>query len=555
MGVPLFLRGALDDDALTVVAIALAAMDALVSVAPEEERLLDLHQGFTFGRRVPPLCPVIDPSRPTADEAEGGEAGDPPQVQDIENCQRDLVDGLLKMDLLPRLCVLLSHSGGYDDEALQRILRITIRVARHSLSSATAVVDCTGLIAVVFQLFINPGALLPPAGSAGSAGPGPAPPASGTASSAARARRMCTPLALKLIRVLASTGRSIAAKVTESGRMGMISAFMLDTLTAFDPPARAVIRAEAYAVLRCTLELDSHGGSFVSLYQHLVQRAGHLARLVAYDNSEWAEAVQLIRLLEAAVQSALTHSGSGASAPASSAAASAERLNWEHVEHLLLPVLELIKGAAAVAEAALRRGEAGAANPAALQGAVHVVATGFKFVGIYVEVHRRATPDEIVSVLDRTAATLSEVLDHAGAQSIRQWAWDQVVSVPPPTQQHGTAKTLYRFVRHPTLFAGHAGAIQAPRSTAISYIAGMLWVCLQSATINQSVVDSARHALPQARVAAYMKAAVRLPRLVDRDDTLPYVPPPPSRVACHVLPCGMRVLSWVSRSGVCSGVA
>jgi hypothetical protein len=222
MGVPLFLRGALDDAAPAVTIVALDAVDALLCCSPDEEASLDARDSFTFGRHLPPLCPL--PTTTAADDDEDGSEGGARTsqgVQDIEHCRRDLVGGMLHMRLLPRLSFLLTDGDVQRDEgAMRSALNILIRVARHSLSSASAIVACSGLLTAIFDLFVNPAVLLAPT----------RPDAEGAAGIAIR--RSCTPLALKLVRVLSSSGRGVARDAVGSGRMGRVSPYVVDSLCA-----------------------------------------------------------------------------------------------------------------------------------------------------------------------------------------------------------------------------------------------------------------------------------------------------------------------------------
>lgn len=104
---------------------------------------------------------------------------------------------------------------------MKSLLNVLIRVGRHSLSSASAVVACDGLLHAVFDLFINPSALLVPT------------PAGAEGAATLACRRACTGLALKLVRVLSSSGRTVARETIGAGRMGRLSAYVVDPLGAY----------------------------------------------------------------------------------------------------------------------------------------------------------------------------------------------------------------------------------------------------------------------------------------------------------------------------------
>lgn len=556
MGVPLFLRGALDDDAPAVVAIAVAAVEALLTVPPAEEASLDARELHPFGHRLPPLRPLDDPEEDQEElkEDPSGLGADAGQVEDIERCRRDLVAGMLAMDLLPRLSVLLAHQPGvYDSETHARMLRVLIRVARHSLSSATAVADTRGLIPAVFHLFLNPATALVGGSPAKSRndGDGGSPDSDRTDGESSRTddAQLCTLLALKLVRVLAGAGRSVGLKVTEHGRMGSVVAFAVDGLGAFQPAARGLVKAEAYGVLRCCIAHGTQHAAFVSLCQPLIQRGAELARQspAAHALGQASETVQLIRLFEVALQSthadavaAEAEGGAGAGGEAETGAGHSGRVGWQQVEHLLVPVLEMIQGAATLAhdtvgtsaqptpssqsgtpEQATAASAHSTVTSASTLGAINVLSAGLRFVGTYVEVHRKLLPEAVVAVLDSTAAAVGEVLGHAGAEEVRDWAWKLAAEVPDKLRTHGTARTLYRFIRHPCVFLGSGGPVNEARAAALGYLASTLWVCLKAAKVNQGLLGVVTAVVDGERMAQYVQAAGKLPRLVDRDDTIP----------------------------------
>lgn len=113
------------------------------------------------------------------DNADNNSSAAQAQARDTERCREDLVGGLLKTHLLYRIRYLLKDSGlldlqgstqtrpGKDATAAVapasaivldsniRVLNVLVRVARHSLSSATAVAECPDLIATLFRRYID----------------------------------------------------------------------------------------------------------------------------------------------------------------------------------------------------------------------------------------------------------------------------------------------------------------------------------------------------------------------------------------------------------------
>uniref|UniRef100_A0A3Q2HUL5 RNA polymerase II associated protein 1 n=1 Tax=Equus caballus TaxID=9796 RepID=A0A3Q2HUL5_HORSE len=111
--------------------------------------------------------------------------------------RHDVIKGLLATNLLPRLRYVLEVTCPGPSVVLD-ILAVLIRLARHSLESATRVLECPRLIETVVREF------LPTSWSPVGVGPTPS------------LHKVPCATAMKLLRVLASAGRNIAARLLNS---------------------------------------------------------------------------------------------------------------------------------------------------------------------------------------------------------------------------------------------------------------------------------------------------------------------------------------------------
>ncbi|MBV98268.1 RNA polymerase II-associated protein 1, partial [Eschrichtius robustus] len=193
------LRFSLDDRVDGVIAAAVRALRALL-VAPGDEELLDSTFSWYHGALVFPLMPSQE-DKEDEDEDEGPPAEKAKRKSPEEGnrppsdlARHDVIKGLLATNLLPRLRYLLEVTCPGPSVVLD-ILAVLIRLARHSLESATRVLECPRLIETVIQEF------LPTSWSP-----------MGVRPTLSLHRMPCAP-AMKLLRVLASAGRNIAARL------------------------------------------------------------------------------------------------------------------------------------------------------------------------------------------------------------------------------------------------------------------------------------------------------------------------------------------------------
>ncbi|KAB0402333.1 hypothetical protein E2I00_006991, partial [Balaenoptera physalus] len=193
------LRFSLDDRVDGVIAAAVRALRALL-VAPGDEELLDSTFSWYHGALVFPLMPSQE-DKEDEDEDEGPPAEKAKRKSPEEGnrppsdlARHDIIKGLLATNLLPRLRYLLEVTCPGPSVVLD-ILAVLIRLSRHSLESATRVLECPRLIETVIQEF------LPTSWSP-----------MGVRPTLSLHRVPCAP-AMKLLRVLASAGRNIAARL------------------------------------------------------------------------------------------------------------------------------------------------------------------------------------------------------------------------------------------------------------------------------------------------------------------------------------------------------
>ncbi|XP_047622610.1 RNA polymerase II-associated protein 1 isoform X2 [Phacochoerus africanus] len=252
------LRFSLDDRVEGVIAAAVRALRALL-VAPGDEKLLDSTFSWYLGAAVFPLMPSqeedededAEPPGEKAKRKTPEEGNRPPS----DLARHDVIKGLLATNLLPRLRYLLEVTCPGPSVVLD-ILAVLIRLARHSLESATRVLECPRLIETVVREF------LPTSWSRMEVGPTPS-----------LHRVPCAP-AMKLLRVLASAGRNIAARLLSSfdlrSRLYRFIAEAPQEL-ALPPEEAETLSTEAFrlwAVAACY----GHGGDlYRELYPVLMQ--------------------------------------------------------------------------------------------------------------------------------------------------------------------------------------------------------------------------------------------------------------------------------------------
>ncbi|XP_060117365.1 RNA polymerase II-associated protein 1 [Heteronotia binoei] len=228
------LRFSLDDTVDNVIAAAVHALHALL-VSSDDEEYLDKTFSWYQGMAVYPFIPKKeeeveeededDDIERTSTENKLGRKSKDENKPDPEVAQYDVIRGLLKTKILHRLRYILEVMKPVPLVVLE-ILDILIRIARHSTEVCSQVLDCPRLIETVVREFIptqwdprvaEPGQFL-----------------------ASVYGVPCT-AAMKLIRVLASGGRNVAARLLNKYEMKN----RLRRFIAEDPKDLSLRREEA----------------------------------------------------------------------------------------------------------------------------------------------------------------------------------------------------------------------------------------------------------------------------------------------------------------------
>uniref|UniRef100_A0A669F804 RNA polymerase II associated protein 1 n=1 Tax=Oreochromis niloticus TaxID=8128 RepID=A0A669F804_ORENI len=196
-GLLFLLRFALDDSVEGVMSAAVHALKALL-VCAEDEECLDCTFSWFRGLASFPLLPSAQEEEDEEDEGLDESMKETAKEKeerksDHEVARQDAVKGLLKMKLLPRLRYILEVVRP-SPRVVQDVLEILTRIARHSSSSATQVLDCPRLMETVMSEFLP------------------------TSWSPSSQSIYGLPLssAMKLLRVLATSGRHACARLLNS---------------------------------------------------------------------------------------------------------------------------------------------------------------------------------------------------------------------------------------------------------------------------------------------------------------------------------------------------
>ncbi|XP_022250651.1 RNA polymerase II-associated protein 1-like isoform X2 [Limulus polyphemus] len=146
-GIVPLMRWAVDDNTETIIAAAVHAIQSLIVAGPDE---VCLDQAFSWFRGYE--TPSIRPSPQLASEKLENDS-DMSELTDSQIISMDVIKGFLRIDLLPRLRYILEvcHPAA---AVVGHIFDILIRIARHSLESATQVMNCPRLIQTIINEFL-----------------------------------------------------------------------------------------------------------------------------------------------------------------------------------------------------------------------------------------------------------------------------------------------------------------------------------------------------------------------------------------------------------------
>ncbi|XP_058255897.1 RNA polymerase II-associated protein 1 [Hemibagrus wyckioides] len=195
-GLLFLLRFSLDDGIEGVMSAAVRALQALL-VSTEDEDNLDNMFPWLLGMAAFPLVPQLQKEDDEDDEGLNESKKETEKEErklDHDVAQQDVIKGLLKMQLLQRLRYILEVVRPSPQTVLG-ILEILIRIARHSLSAATQILDCPRLMETVMADFLP---------CSWSVLTSPSPPS---------LYGLPVSKAMKLLRVLGSAGRHACARI------------------------------------------------------------------------------------------------------------------------------------------------------------------------------------------------------------------------------------------------------------------------------------------------------------------------------------------------------
>ncbi|XP_048188637.1 RNA polymerase II-associated protein 1 [Perognathus longimembris pacificus] len=254
------LRFSLDDRVDGVIAAAIRALRALL-VAPGAEELLDSTFSWYHGASVFPMMPSQE------DKEDDGEDEEPPAGKAKQKspeeesrpppdlARHDVIKGLLATNLLPRLRYVLEVTCPGPSVVLDT-LAVLIRLARHSLESATRVLECPRLMETIVREF------LPTSWPPAAAGPTPS------------LHRTPCAAAMKLLRVLASAGRNIAARLLSSFDLrSRLCRFLAEAPgeLALPPEEAEALSTEAYRLWAVAASYGHGGDLYRELYPVLAR--------------------------------------------------------------------------------------------------------------------------------------------------------------------------------------------------------------------------------------------------------------------------------------------
>ncbi|MCJ8737002.1 hypothetical protein PDJAM_G00018760 [Pangasius djambal] len=200
-GLLFLLRFSLDDSVEGVMSAAVRALRAML-VSTDDEENLDSMFPWLLGMAAFPLVPQVHKEEDEDDEGlneftKETEKEKEERKLDHDVAQQDVIKGLLKMQLLQRLRYILEVVRPSPQTVLD-ILQVLIRIARHSTSAATQILDCPRLMETVMSDFL-PCSWTPL-----------------TSPTPLSLYGLPVSTAMKLLRVLASAGRHACARILNS---------------------------------------------------------------------------------------------------------------------------------------------------------------------------------------------------------------------------------------------------------------------------------------------------------------------------------------------------
>lgn len=317
------LRFSLDDRVDGVIAAAVQALRALL-VAPGDEELLDSTFSWYHGALVFPLMPSQEDKEDEDEDEEhptektkrkSPEEGNRPPS---DLAQYDVIKGLLATNLLPRLRYILEVTCPGPSVVLD-ILAMLIRLARHSLESATRVLECPRLIETIVREF------LPTSWSPIGVGP------------TSSLHKVPCAAAMKLLRVLASAGRNIAARLLSNFDLrSRLCRFIAEAPRelALPPEEAETLNTEAFRLWAVAASYGQGGDLYRELYPVLIRALQAVPKELSTHLPQPLTMQRIASLLTALTQLTLTASDTASKPSSDSAGATPSLITWTQVSGL-----------------------------------------------------------------------------------------------------------------------------------------------------------------------------------------------------------------------------
>ncbi|XP_014663760.1 PREDICTED: RNA polymerase II-associated protein 1-like [Priapulus caudatus] len=321
-GLIFLLRFSLDDPALPVLSASVQALAELLA-PPSDEVCLDRVFAWHRGTETPRMSVSEEQvkEKRVKEEEENG------PLTDAELVKHDLIKGLLKMFLLPRLRYIL-YKCEADESTTQKLLDLLIRVARHSSEAAQQILYCPGLLDIILDKYL-------PIVSCGIGG------------------TMPLSRALKLLRVICMSGRYAASTMLARHRvMNIVTCYVTVEPSELLPDASDafVLSNEALRLWIVCVTYGHACDEFLELYPLLMENIRRILSLYQQGVVTPAHSQRLtliVKLLESVTSVAATRkdsldrlsmrpneAGDQLAPPA---------VRWSHVMSLVQPIETCLK--------------------------------------------------------------------------------------------------------------------------------------------------------------------------------------------------------------------
>ncbi|XP_078594205.1 RNA polymerase II-associated protein 1-like isoform X3 [Branchiostoma floridae x Branchiostoma japonicum] len=488
-GMVFVVRFSLDENTPSLVATAVDALHSLLVLAGDElcaDHVYSWYRGSEF----PALCPVRNPEE-EGEEEKGREKTD----QDL--AKEDVIKGLLRMTLLPRLRYILEVLRP-DGPVVIHIVEILIRVARHSVQAAYQVLRCPHLMETVFTEFLP----LSWADKVSSA-------------DKSEAHGCPLPQAMKLMRVLCTAGRNITAiLISKHSLMERIMRY-----TAEHPSDLELDQLEAFSLavesLRTWATCAVYGlgcQAFKELYpvvlQTLQRLFGTLSCVGSRADPQAFQAAALFSLIEGA-----THTAGVAAELSARLANVGERegnhdnlpappINWSHVIGLLPAVQLCVKKW--VTQAVSHTGEPQEVNSSLVASCLHYLAS-------YLSKLVLQPSHDAVGTLQYLEELISEVLLPLIKSAYFITQLQKIRTFSPTCQHCGTAGPRQDSPALPDLGCRKAVSGQQPwlcvhEHSPYSMVTAVYRLAVQAVSLHKGLADKLSSLVTHQHVVAFLSS-------------------------------------------------